>query len=154
MPNVGDWCAPSGGLNKSGCGGHGTCGGSYEYISALRTVKSWASATGNSADAAKYSALERKVVSDFTASYLRGPDNNVQAVQAGFNCPSTTVQTANALGLAVDPQAAGALDALIKDIAAKGTHLDTGIVGTKYLLESLSQGGRADLALAVVTNPT
>ena len=52
------------------------------------------------------------------------------------------------------PGNAAALEALAADVLKAGRHLDTGIVGTKWLFESLSQSGRADLALAVVTNPT
>ena len=41
-------------VNKTGCGGTGTCGGSYEYISALRTVVKFATRLGNSEDVAAY----------------------------------------------------------------------------------------------------
>ena len=40
------------------------------------------------------------------------------------------------------------------DIEAKDYHVDTGIVGTKWLFESLAEHGRADLALAQIVNPT
>ena len=141
----GDWCAPTGSLNKSGCGGHGTCGGSWEYISALRTMVSWARVKGVAADIAKYGALEAKVSAAFTVAYYQ---------DGGFTCSSTKTQTANALGLMVAPTATGALGALVADIQAKADHLDTGIVGTKYLFETLARGGRADVALAVMSNPT
>ena len=47
-----------------------------------------------------------------------------------------------------------ALKALVADVEAKDRHVDTGIVGTKWMFESLAQHGRADLALAMITNPT
>jgi alpha-L-rhamnosidase len=137
----GDWCAPTGSLNKTGCGGHGTCGGAWEYISGLRIIVSWATAIGAAADVATYKALESKVSAAFATAYFG---------EGGFSCPSTTAQTANALGLMVAPSTTDALAALVGEVKAKGNHLDTGIVGTKYLLETLSRGGRADVALAVM----
>jgi alpha-L-rhamnosidase len=141
----GDWCAPTGNSSKGGCGGHGTCGGSWEYISALRIMVAWATVTGNAADAAHYAAEEAKVNAAFELAYYH---------EGGFSCSATTGQTANALGLMVAPGATGALASLIGEVEQKGGHLDTGIVGTKYLFESLARGGRADIALAVLLQPT
>ena len=74
--------------------------------------------------------------------------------KGGYTCSSTTPQTANALGLQVAPGSRAAVEALLADIVAKDSHLDTGIVGTKWLFESLAQSGRADVALQIITNPT
>ena len=43
---------------------------------------------------------------------------------------------------------------LAKAVADQDDHLSTGNIGTKYLLEALSQGGRVDLALKVATQET
>jgi alpha-L-rhamnosidase len=141
----GDWCAPTGNSTKGGCGGHGTCGGSYEYISALRIMVAWARVTGNAADEAHYTSEEAKVSAAFATAYYE---------EGGFSCSATTAQTANALGLMVAPGVTGALASLVGEVEQKDHHLDTGIVGTKYLFESLGRGGRADVALAVLLQPS
>ncbi|MEI6168266.1 MAG: family 78 glycoside hydrolase catalytic domain [bacterium] len=42
---------------------------------------------------------------------------------------------------------------LVANIESRLRHLSTGVLGTKYLLETLGEEGRADLALAVITAP-
>ena len=43
---------------------------------------------------------------------------------------------------------------LVEDVMIKHNgHLDVGIVGVKYLLSSLSQAGRTDVALQVAQTP-
>ena len=118
----GDWMAPNGNpddqlsARDSGSGGGGgTCGGSYEYISALRTVVAWANATGNAADLSEYGAREAKVSAAFHAEYFDE--------ESGYDCPSTRVQTANALGMQVSGDARG-LAALVEDASSKDNHLE------------------------------
>ena len=157
----GDWCAPSGNIAKSGCGGTGTCGGSHDYISTVRIVKSWAGALGYDKDLKVYSALEAKIkeafdwayFSDGSADTAGGKNAARKPTKSGYTCSTTRPQTANALGLQVTPSAV-ALAALVADVEAKGNHLDTGIVGTKWLLESLGENGRADVALAILQTTT
>ncbi len=62
-------------------------------------------------------------------------------------------QTADALALQFDfsPDRGRTLAHLVADIEARGGHLATGIVGTRYLLEALSANGRFDVAWRVVT---
>jgi hypothetical protein len=135
----GDWCAPTGNVGKGGCGGHGTCGGSYEYISAIRTVKSWAQALGNAGDLSIYTALEKKIATAFDAAYLVDPSssgfiinkysndstNAAAPKQSGYTCSATTAQTANALGLRVNPSSTAAA-ALVEAVLVKDSHFDTG----------------------------
>jgi len=42
---------------------------------------------------------------------------------------------------------------LVANIESRNRHLSTGVLGTKYLLETLGDEGRADLALAVIAAP-
>lgn len=53
-----------------------------------------------------------------------------------------------------DAQRPDAVARLLKEIAAKQGHLDTGILGTKYLLRSLSAAGRSDVAYSIATKTT
>ena len=74
------------------------------------------------------------------------------------------VQTINSLGLDMqafeDAEAGGgsngtaaAVAAVVSDVERVGRHLQTGIIGTKYLLRQLSLHGRADLAWQVAATP-
>jgi alpha-L-rhamnosidase len=61
-----------------------------------------------------------------------------------------------AMGLGLVPaneqQAVG--DAVAKDVEARGLHLNTGIMGTRYLFDTLTQTGHIDDAWAVATQET
>jgi alpha-L-rhamnosidase len=52
------------------------------------------------------------------------------------------------------PHQAAALDLLVKDVEAHGGHLTTGIFGTKYMLDALTDNGRADIAFNLVNQRT
>lgn len=73
----------------------------------------------------------------------------------GAYSPSGGVQTAQALALSIGAapspaDAVSVLKALVADIALHDNHLTTGIIGTRFLLDALTAGGRADVALALV----
>lgn len=59
-----------------------------------------------------------------------------------------------ALGLVPEDMKAKVLDVLIKDIEAHEYHLTTGIFGTKYLFEALSDAGRDDIAYKIANQKT
>ena len=59
-----------------------------------------------------------------------------------------------ALGLVPDDMKAKVLDVLIKDIEAHDGHLTTGIFGTKYLFQALSDAGRDDIAYRIANQRT
>lgn len=67
-------------------------------------------------------------------------------------------QTAHVLALYFDllPQElrAGAVDALVRDIENRGTHLSTGFVGSPYLNHVLSDNGRLDVAYKLLNQKT
>lgn len=56
---------------------------------------------------------------------------------------------------AVPPELQGAvLGALVADVAAHGYHTTSGVVGTKFVLEALTDGGRGDVALRMALQKT
>ncbi len=59
-----------------------------------------------------------------------------------------------ALGFVPEDMKAKVLDVLIKDIKAHDYHLTTGIFGTKYLFQALSNAGRDDIAYRIVNQKT
>jgi alpha-L-rhamnosidase len=58
------------------------------------------------------------------------------------------------LGLVPDDMKTKVLDVLIKDIEAHDYHLTTGIFGTKYVFQALSNARRDDIAYRIVNNKT
>jgi alpha-L-rhamnosidase len=57
-------------------------------------------------------------------------------------------------GLAPAEEQARALDVLVRDLAAHGDHLTTGIFGTKYMLNALTDAACADVAYRLVNQRT
>lgn len=57
-------------------------------------------------------------------------------------------------GLAPADEQPRALDVLLRAITAHAGHLNTGIFGTKYMLNALTDGGRADVAYDIVNQRT
>jgi len=94
---------------------------------------------GKKTDAQKYRALHTRVRAAFVKKYFT-PEGMVAA----------HTQTACVLALHFDllpPELRRtALDALVADIQKRGLHLSTGFVGSPYLPQVLSDGGRADIA--------
>ena len=54
-------------------------------------------------------------------------------------------------GLVPPQERAKVLGKLVESIQAKDGHLDAGILGTKYLIDSLTAGGRADVVYGMAT---
>ena len=63
--------------------------------------------------------------------------------------PQTTISLAWHLGVIPAKHRDAVINTLVNDVASRGYHLDTGIVGIKFLLATLSQAGRGDVALMV-----
>jgi alpha-L-rhamnosidase len=59
-----------------------------------------------------------------------------------------------AFGLVPEHEAPRVVANLVGDVVDRGDHLNTGILGTKYLLPMLSRNGHADLALRIATQTT
>jgi alpha-L-rhamnosidase len=104
-------------------------------------VSKAAALKGDSSDSAKYAQLAEKVKAGYIKKFLSDDY-------------STMTQTALALSLYFDlvPQAKRAemFRALVANVEKQG-HIDTGIIGAKYLLRILSQEGRTDLAYKIVS---
>ncbi len=96
--------------------------------------------------AEKYEALAARTRDAFNATWLdkdRGTYANAS-------------QTAQAMplfyGLVPEEQCEAAFNALVADLERQG-HIDTGILGAKYVVRVLAQGGRSDLAYRIITRP-
>lgn len=96
---------------------------------------------GDQAEAEKYTAMAERVKAGFNKSFFD---------PSGFD---KSTQSALALGIYFDlvpkEHKQAALNALIKNIETQG-HIDTGIIGAKFVLRVLSENGRTDLAYKLV----
>lgn len=107
---------------------------------------------GKAEDAARYRQLAETIRTAYNARYWDDANGWYRTVDAkGMAGPPTQIQ--NVLPLAFDMAPAGreqsVADAIARDVGKQG--LRTGVYGTRYLLEMLSDYGHADLAYRVAT---
>jgi alpha-L-rhamnosidase len=108
-----------------------------------------ARALGHEADALEADALAEKIKTAFNRTFLQPQtgryDSATQACQAFALC----------LGLVPPEERERALGVLVQDIVSGHQgHLTTGIFGTKFMLESLADLGRSDVAYQMVNQRT
>lgn len=150
----GDWCPPvygagvNGGLGSPGIG---SCG---SEVSVVNTALSYlqahdlalaAAALGNSADAVRYTTLAGAIASAFNATFLNAAHNGY----ADGRQTTSILPLAFGMVPAADVTAVG--NQLVNTILVTGNgHLDTGIFGTRYLMDALTAIGRPDVAMTVL----
>jgi alpha-L-rhamnosidase len=102
----------------------------------LSTVAGW---LGKTDDATKYAKMASDVKTKFQQKFYNSATGQVATGS------QTALATALFQNLVEGTDRTKALSALVANIGAKGNHLDTGCLGTKYLPWALTSGGRADL---------
>jgi alpha-L-rhamnosidase len=110
----------------------------FYFIQDAEAFAEISEALGRAAAATEYRALAAKL-------------------KAAYELEYGGLRTQTALALAIDLGLSGRearAEALVDNIAAHDHHLTTGIVGTRYLLSSLTSVGRSDVAYRVVTQTT
>ena len=119
----------------------------YYYADALILAKA-AKILGKEADHQKYKLLANKIKTAFNNKYL----NKTTAIY------NVGVQTELSVplfwGIVPDEYRARVAENLAKRVAADGFHLDVGLLGTKAILNALSENGYADVAYKVATQKT
>jgi alpha-L-rhamnosidase len=138
--SYGDWVA----LEKC----PGAIVSSFYYFYDVKILADAARALGKSQDAALYDRLAGDIRTAFNREYYNP--------KTGDYADGT--QTANTLplflGIATDKEG-GASGRLFDDIVYKhNSHLTTGIIGTKYIMELLTRNGNADLAYDIAVQTT
>ncbi len=118
----------------------------YYYHDALILSKI-ARILGESDEAKKYSQLSSKIKEAFNKKFFK--DDHY----------ATGGQTCNVLPLFLDMVPEDKQEAVLKNliddiVAARGTHLNTGIVGTRYILDVLTKYGRVDIAYELAVQTT
>ena len=107
-----------------------------------------AAVLGKADDAARYASLSKEIARAF---YEKRFDAKTGAYGDGSQ---TTAILPLAFNLVPEASRAAVFDRLIATIHAKNKdRMDTGIFGTRYLLDVLSDGGQADLAIEMLTQP-
>jgi alpha-L-rhamnosidase len=119
----------------------------YYYADALILAKA-AKLFGKTADYTKYSALATKIKNAFNAKYL---NTNTGIYGEGVQ---TEQSVALYWGLVPDAMKSKVAAGLAKRVVADNFHLDVGLLGTKSILNALSENGFADVAYSVAAQRT
>ena len=139
-PNFADWLAPDENTSKD------LLATAYWALIA-RMMSQMAHAIGKESDAQRYSQLLNDIRSAFQKSYI------AEDGQVGTGTQTSYVV---ALYTKMAPEALEPLlvDRLVKDIEQRDWHLSTGFLGTPFLLFTLSDHGRTDVAYRLLLNET
>ena len=120
---------------------------SYYFQDALVVAKA-AELLGYRGDERKYLALAARVKTAFNQKFFH-PDTGSYG-----NGSQTSLSCALYQGLTETRQRAAVVSDLVAGLAQNDNHIDTGILGAKYLLNALTENGRADLAYEIATHRT
>jgi alpha-L-rhamnosidase len=119
----------------------------YYYTDALILSKA-ARLLGKAADAAKYQALATKIKAAFNAKYL-----NLQTGMYGSGL-QTELSVPLQWGLVPDGMKGKVAAHLAKRVEQDSLHLDVGLLGTKAILNALSENGYANIAYQLAAQET
>ncbi|MEU1274014.1 family 78 glycoside hydrolase catalytic domain [Streptomyces sp. NPDC005799] len=150
----GDWCPPDRSSHANGGLGGPDAGNCTSEVSLVNTALSYLQAVdvskaarelGHSDDAAHYTQLANAIKDAFNAEFLN----------AAGDTYGDGRQTTSVLPLAFDMVPARNISKvgaqLVNAILTKdGGHLDTGIFGTRYLMDALAGIGRIDVAMKLL----
>ncbi|HTI97414.1 MAG TPA: glycoside hydrolase family 78 protein [Dongiaceae bacterium] len=110
------------------------------YYRDTQIVALTAALLGNAADAQKYRQLAEQIKTAFNAHFYNAT-NGLYG-----NGSQTSLSCALYQGLTTPENQDRVLTNLVAAVAATDNHIDTGILGAKYILHALTAGGRADVA--------
>ena len=98
---------------------------------------------GKKEDAQKYGALAEKIAAAYNQELYKGEGVYSIGSQTALSCSLYQ-------GFVPPTEDAAVYERLFEQVPAANHHLDVGILGAKYLLRTLSAGGRTDLALTMM----
>lgn len=119
----------------------------YYFVDASILAKT-AKLFGKTADYEYYSALAEKIKTAFNNKYL---NKTTGIYGSGFQ---TELSVPLCWGLVPDQLKAKVAENLAKRVAADNNHLDVGLLGTKAILNALSENGYADVAYKIASQET
>ena len=139
-PNYADWLAPDQNTDKTLL--------ATAYWSLIANMMSEMAHAIEKEDAAKsYTALVDNIRSAYQKAYIKDDGTVGTGTQTSYVVTLYTKLAPESL----EPKLVGNL---VKDIESKKTHLSTGFLGTPFLLFTLSNHGRADVAYRLLLNDT
>jgi alpha-L-rhamnosidase len=139
-PNFADWLAPDPNTSKD------LLATAYWALIA-NMMSQMAHATGREEDAKRYSDLFNNIRAVFQQAYIK------EDGQVGTGTQTSYV-VALYMKLAPESLVPMLMNNLVKDIESRNWHLSTGFLGTPFLLLTLSDHGRADVAYRLLLNET
>lgn len=150
----GDWCPPVYGAGVNGGLGSPGIGDCTSEVSLVNTALSYLQATdvalaaqalGQTADAAHYTSLAADIKTAFNNAFLNSAGNGYADGR------QTTSILPLAMGLVPSADVTAVGNQLVDTILNTDSgHLDTGIFGTRYLMDALASIGRTDVAMTVL----
>jgi hypothetical protein len=161
---LGDWVSPMGGsnpdvkYNENASEGSGLVGTAFVY-GVLSYLDRLAIDMNKTEDAEEYRAAMKQIYDAFNDRYYLMDLGIYQTtIWNQIGCRTQYRQTSNlvalAFGLVPPERKKGVVENLVKDIISKSYHLDTGCIGTRYILPILSDNGYIDIAYKIVTQIT
>ena len=139
-PNFADWLAPDPHSPNE------LVATAYWALSA-RMMMQMAHASGREQDAERYAELIKNIRAAYQKAYIKANGDVEGGTQTAYLLTLYTKMAPEALESAM-------VDHLVSDIQAHGGHLSTGFLGTPFLLFTLAEHGRADVAYQLLLNTT
>jgi alpha-L-rhamnosidase len=149
--SLGDYVAP--GFHGNPSEDLALAGTAYAYEMVV-TMQKVAGVLGKDADAARFRDAAAETRNAFNREYLDTSANVYRTSTDPGGYRQTHNVLALAFGLVPADREQAVFDNLVADVHAKGDHLNTGALGTKYLLRVLTEHGQGDLAYKVATQRT
>jgi alpha-L-rhamnosidase len=137
-PNYADWLAPDENTDKD------LLATAYWALIA-NMMEQMAHATGKDADAKRYDDLLQNIRSAFQKAYIKDDGTVGTGTQTSYVVALYTKLAPNALEPVL-------VEKLVNDIRARNWHLSTGFLGTPFLLFTLADHGRTDVAYRLLLN--
>lgn len=154
----GDWCPPDLSANANGGMGNPSAGACTSEVPIVNTALSYlqavdvakaAAALGQTADAAHFNQLADAIKQAFNTRF-----RNADGAGYGDGRQTTSVLPL-AFGMVPTQDVTTVGTRLVDTIMNKnGGHLDTGIFGTRYLMDALAAVGRTDVAMTILDQTT
>jgi len=139
-PNFADWLAPDGNTNKD------LLATAYWALIA-NMMSQMAHAVGKDADASRYDDVAQNIRTAFQKAYIKEDGEVGTGTQTSYVVALYTKMAPPALEPAL-------VDKLVKNIEAREWHLSTGFLGTPFLLFTLADHGRTEVAYRLLLNDT
>jgi alpha-L-rhamnosidase len=139
-PNFADWLAPDEHTNKD------LLATAYWALIA-NMMSQMANAVGKESDAKRYDDVVNNIRTAFQKAYINADGTVGTGTQTSYVVALYTRMAPEAL----EPKL---VNNLVKDIEARKWHLSTGFLGTPFLLFTLADHGRSDVAYRLLLNDT